>query len=140
VQELLADHEASVLLVEDDADTERLVLRALRRAGAENVVVARNGEEALSTVANGAQPDLVLLDAKLPGLDGYEVLRQMRAEGTAQKSPIVVFSSEDEDAAQVRAVAMGASEYAVKPVDYQDLMDAVAAIVNRWLPKDLVTA
>jgi two-component system OmpR family response regulator len=130
-----------VLLVEDDEDTETLVLRALRLAGAEDVFVARNGQEALSAIeSTGKKPSLILLDAKLPGLDGFEVLERIRSGGSAKDAPVVLFSSEDAPAAQLRARSLGADEYAVKPVQYTELMDVVAAIVSRWLPRPTAAA
>lgn len=103
--------------------------------GVDRVRVARDGEEALKVLGEtGAPPGLVLLDAKLPKVDGYEVLRRM-GTGAPSRPTVVMFTSEDATVAENRARQLGASEFVYKPIDYNDLMDAVAHIVDRWMPK-----
>ncbi len=127
--------DCSVLLVEDDADTEQLILRALRRAGVSEILVARDGQEALDTLAAvRRQPHLMLLDAKLPTLDGYEVLRRLRMLPSEEALSIVVFSSEDSPAAVTRALSLGATEYAVKPTSFEDLTMTIEQMVHRYAP------
>jgi len=79
-------------------------------------------------------PALVLLDAKLPGVDGFVVLKHIRKSAIAKDSPVVVFSSEDAPEAIARAQAEGADEYAVKPTNYEDLMQTIKRIVLHYLP------
>jgi two-component system, response regulator len=125
-----------VLLVEDNLDDERLVLRAFRRAGVDDVVVARTGEEALNELL-GASRDkelsLILLDLKLPKVNGIEVLKAIRQGEGTKLVPVVVFTSSDEEADIANSYEYGANSYIRKPVDYDSFMDAVNAVVGYWL-------
>ncbi|CAN5440376.1 hypothetical protein BH11ARM2_BH11ARM2_23290 [soil metagenome] len=133
------DEPATILLVEDTPDDEELALRALRRLRASLVVkVARDGLAALHALGlDGAQgkrrPDIVLCDLKLPKVGGDEVLRQTRAKADLRGIPFVVFSSSDEPSDVARCDALGASEYAVKPIDYEEYSERVGQIVERHL-------
>lgn len=123
-----------ILLVEDDADTEQLILRVLRRCGVAEVLVVRDGGEALRVMQSSlAQFGLVLLDKKLPTHDGSEVLRRL-ATGRRECPPIVVFSSEDSPASALEAKRLGASEYAVKPIEYEELMQTIENLVRKYVP------
>ncbi|MDX2065494.1 MAG: response regulator [Fimbriimonadaceae bacterium] len=123
--------ERVIFLVEDDPDTEALVLRALRRAEADPVVVARDGAEALALIA--AMPDaprLVLLDLKIPKIDGFTVLQRIRERFEA--SAIVVFSSDESPDAVRHATELGATRYAVKPTDYDALDATIRELVHQY--------
>lgn len=128
-----------VLLVEDSRDDEELALLALEAAGIESVRVARSGVEALEHFfgADGAPgerlPDLVLLDLKLPKLDGFDVLGRLRSEASLRRVPIVVLSTSDTRADIERCYALGASSYVRKPVEYARFADVVRQIVTYWL-------
>jgi CheY-like chemotaxis protein len=132
-----------ILLVEDDPDDEALALRALRRNNIKNdVVVARDGVEALDYLfATGAyasrdlteQPQVVLLDLKLPRLDGLEVLRRLRADPRTALLPVVVLTSSKEDRDIVESYACGANSYVRKPVEFNEFSEAVRQLGLYWL-------
>lgn len=130
---------ATILLVEDNADDERIALRALRRhAPAVRVKVARDGEEALKRLGlDGGEGiggfNLVLCDLKLPKLRGDEVLRHVRAANGLRDVPFVVFSSADLPGEGEECVALGASEYVVKPIDFDEYGQRLKRIVERYL-------
>jgi two-component system, response regulator len=132
-----------ILLVEDNADDEALALRALKRsAPVEDVVVARDGVEALDylfatgTYAGrngGEMPDLVLLDLKLPRVDGLEVLRRMRADERTRLIPVVVLTSSSEEQDLIDGYGLGANSYVRKPVDFARFTRAVEQLKLYWL-------
>jgi len=132
-----------ILLVEDNASDEKLTVLALRKCQVENrVAVARDGAEALDFLfATGVHaerdpsqlPALVLLDLKLPKIDGLEVLRRIRAHDRTKDLPVVILTSsrQDEDVAQ--GYASGANAYVRKPVDYGEFVEAAKALGVFWL-------
>ena len=130
---------ATILLVEDNTDDERIALRALRRHAPDvRVEVARDGEEALKTLGlDGAGRtggfDLILCDLKLPKLRGDEVLRHVRAADRLNDVPFVVFSSADFPGEEAECVALGAVEYVVKPIGYEEYGQSLKRIVERYL-------
>ena len=135
----------TILLVEDNPDDERLTLRALRRGNIANqILVARNGEEALQIVFSlNPLPCVVLLDLKLPKIDGLEILRRIRAHESTSLLPIVVLTSSSEDRDIIESYSLGANSYVRKPVDVDQFTDAIRqlglywAVVNQPLPKGL---
>jgi len=132
-----------ILLVEDNADDEALSIRALKKNGVLNeVVVARDGVEATDflfgtgTYAGQnarALPAVVLLDLKLPRLDGLEVLRRIRGDPRTKLLPVVVLTSSIEEADLAKSYSLGANSYLRKPVDFDQFMDAVRQIGTYWL-------
>jgi CheY-like chemotaxis protein len=132
-----------ILLVEDNADDEKLTLRALKKNNISNeVVVARNGVEALDylfgtgTYAGrnlNIAPQVVLLDLKLPKLDGLEVLRRLRADERTKLLPIVILTSSDEEQDRVNGYGGGANSYVRKPVDFNQFSEAVRQLGLYWL-------
>ena len=133
---LSGDERPPVMLVEDNLDDERLVVRAFRKAGIDEFIVARTGEEALTALENQAgraYPSLVLLDLKLPKVNGLEVLRSMRATEETKLVPVVVFTSSDEEGDILQSYELGANSYIRKPVDYESFMEAVQAVITYWL-------
>ena len=132
-----------ILLVEDNADDEALSIRALKKNGVLNeVVVARDGVEAIDFLFGtgayagrdvGSQPAVVLLDLKLPRLNGHEVLRQIRADPRTKLLPVVVLTSSIEEADLSRSYNLGANSYLRKPVDFDHFMEAVRQIGLYWL-------
>ncbi|MFQ4138344.1 response regulator [Nodosilinea sp. PGN35] len=124
----------SILLVEDNPDDERLTLRALRRGNLANpVVVARNGEEALAQVFGSALlPCVVLLDLKLPKVDGLEVLRQIRASDRTRLLPVVMLTSSSEDRDIIESYSLGANSYVRKPVNIDEFTEAVRQLGLYW--------
>jgi two-component system response regulator len=135
--------ERVVLFVEDNPDDRDLALRALhRRRLASQIVIARNGAEALDYLfATGAhaardarqQPQLVLLDLKLPKLDGLEVLKRIRADERTRRLPVVVLTSSDDDHDVGASYDLGASSYVRKPVDSPSFGAAMEQLGLYWL-------
>lgn len=132
-----------ILLVEDDPDDELLTLRALEKNRIMNeVVVVRDGVEALDYLFGRGDyagrgtdplPQVVLLDLRLPKLDGLEVLRQLRAEERTCLLPIVVLTSSDEERDIVDSYRLGANSYVRKPVDFAQFSEAVRQLGLYWL-------
>jgi CheY-like chemotaxis protein len=130
-----------VLLVEDNPDDRDLTLRAFERHRFGNeVVVADDGQAALDyLLAPGADgqprplPELVLLDLKLPRVDGLEVLRRIRAEERTRLLPVVVLTSSAEESDLVKSYALGANSYVQKPVSFTDFLDASRQLGMYWL-------
>ncbi|MGF1518250.1 MAG: response regulator [Nodosilinea sp.] len=124
----------SILLVEDNPDDERLTRRALRRGNLANpVVVARNGEEALQRVFSPEPlPCVVLLDLKLPKVDGLEVLRQIRASDRTRLLPVVMLTSSSEDRDIIESYSLGANSYVRKPVNIDEFTEAVRQLGLYW--------
>jgi two-component system response regulator len=132
-----------ILLVEDTTDDVDLTLRAFENSKIVNeVVVARDGEEALDYLfATGAHagrdprqmPEVVLLDLKLPKIDGHEVLRRIRADERTRRLPVVVLTSSNEDRDIVRSYDLGANSFVRKPVDFAQFIDAGRQLGLYWL-------
>ena len=132
-----------ILLVEDSADDEALTLRALSRNKIGNeVIVARDGEEALEWLfATGRHADrdhrqlpaLVLLDLKLPKIDGLEVLRRIRERTETRLVPVVILTSSREEQDRLRGYLNGANSYIRKPIDFAHFVEAVRQVGLYWL-------
>ena len=132
-----------LLLVEDNPTDLELALRALREQNiCNNVHVARDGEEALDFIfcrgkfAGRSKTDLpkvILLDLKLPLVDGMEVLRQVRADPRTRHVPVVVLTSSGEERDVVESHALGVNSYIQKPVDFDQFNDAMKTIGMYWL-------
>ncbi|HIK17653.1 MAG TPA: response regulator [Leptolyngbyaceae cyanobacterium M33_DOE_097] len=133
----------TILLVEDNPDDERLTLRALRRGNIVNEIhVARDGEEALHVLFNlESLPCVVLLDLKLPKVDGLEVLQQIRGNSRTRLLPVVILTSSSEERDIVESYSLGANSYVRKPVEIDQFTEAVRqlglywALVNEALPE-----
>ncbi len=126
----------AILLVEDNPDDETLTLRALKKNNISNqVVVARDGTEALDFLfGNGNMlPVLVLLDLKLPKVDGMEVLRRTRAEPRTHLLPVVVLTTSKEEQDLIHSYQLGANSYIRKPVDFAQFTEAVRQLGLYWL-------
>lgn len=128
-----------ILLVEDDPDHEALAIRALRKANVANEIeVARDGAEALEYVtaaANGTKPmpQLVLLDLKLPKVEGLQVLRSIRGAEKTALLPVVVLTSSDEERDIVSSYRLGVNSYIRKPVNFTDFAEATRQLGMYWL-------
>ena len=132
-----------ILLVEDNPDDEALTLRALKKNNCLNdVVVARDGVEALDyLLCRGTYaglnrqdlPQLVLLDLKLPKVDGLEVLREMRSSADTRRLPVVILTSSSEERDIVAGYDLGANSYICKPVDFTQFTEAVRQLGIYWL-------
>jgi|SRR5579862_6109858 len=132
-----------ILLVEDNSDDEALTLRALRKNHIGNqIVVAHDGVEALDFLfGTGAYagrqtkvyPELILLDLKLPRVDGFEVLRRLRAERPGTLPPVVILTSSREQQDMLHGYGLGANSYVRKPVDFEEFVDSVRQLGTYWL-------
>lgn len=125
----------TVLLVEDDPDRVMLTRRALSEADASPTVeVANDGEEAIERLSQAnIVPDLVLLDLKLPGIDGFGVLEHVREDEQARVVPIVVLTSSTDAEDMLRSYELGANSYVTKPVDFDEFRKTVSLIARFWL-------
>lgn len=134
---------STILLVEDNPDDVALTLRAFKKSNILNeVIVAQDGVEAIDYVfATGAyagrnaeeMPQLILLDLKLPKMDGMEVLRRLRADNRTKILPIVILTSSKEDQDIVNGYNLGANSYIRKPVDFAQFSDAIQQLGLYWL-------
>jgi two-component system response regulator len=131
-----------ILLIEDNENDEALTLRAFRKHNIGNrFVVARDGAEALEYLFGtpdgaqppGALPAVVLLDLKLPKVDGLEVLRRIRAEPRTALLPVVILTSSDEDRDVLEGYRRGANSYVRKPVDFDAFLEAARQLGLYWL-------
>ena len=135
--------EKMILLVEDNPDDEELTLRALRKAKIANeVVVARDGSEALDFLfGTGAHagrdlsvmPAVVLLDLKLPKLNGIDVLTRLRVDPRTKLLPVVVLTSSSQDEDMLKSYQSGANSYVRKPVDFSAFAGAVTQLGMYWM-------
>lgn len=135
--------EVEILLVEDSEKDIELTLHALRAENLGNQIqVARDGEEALQflaaqenelTVGRGVLPKLILLDLKLPKIDGLEVLRQIKGNPVTQFIPVVVLTSSKEDEDMVRSYEFGVNSYLQKPVKFEQFRGMVKDLGLYWL-------
>lgn len=129
-----------ILLVEDNPNDLELAMHAFRKHNfANSVEVARDGQEALDYLlgtedrAPGPRPKLVLLDLKLPRVDGLEVLRRVREEPSLRFVPIVVLTTSREERDLVESYSLGVNSYIVKPIDFDKFVDTVQALGFYWL-------
>jgi len=135
--------EKIIMLVEDNPDDEELTLRALRKANIANeVFVARDGTEALDFLFSTGRyserrplpmPAVVLLDLKLPKLNGIDVLKRMRADPRTQLIPVVVLTSSSEDEDMLKSYQSGANSYVRKPVEFSSFANAVTQLGMYWM-------
>src|SRR5437764_6075881 len=139
----MPDRQIEILLVEDNRDDVELTLHALRKENlANHIQVARDGEEALDFLfCNGPHADrsfehpprLILLDIKLPKVDGMEVLRRLKADPRTQCIPVVILTSSKEERDLVKGYGLGANSYIQKPVDFDQFRDTVKNVGLYWL-------
>jgi len=132
-----------ILLVEDNPDDELLTLRALRKNNVLNeVVVARDGVEALDYLFGTGEyagrdttvmPQLILLDLKLPKIDGLEVLRRLRADERTRLLPVVILTSSREQQDMLDGYGLGANSYVRKPVNFEQFVQAIEQLKLYWL-------
>jgi two-component system response regulator len=137
-----ADRIDTMLLVEDNKDDEELTLRAFKKSKMMNdIVVVRDGLEALDYLFSGGayagrepgMPTVMLLDLKLPKLNGLEVLRRMRADERTRRIPVVVLTSSNEERDILSSYDLGANSFVRKPVDFAQFMEAARELGMYWL-------
>lgn len=132
-----------ILLVEDNRDDEALTLRALKKNNIKNeIVVARDGVQALAFLFGEGthagrdltvMPHVILLDLKLPRLDGLEVLRRMRSNERTRLLPVVILTSSVEEQDRINGYSLGANSYVRKPVNFTQFIEAVRQLGLYWL-------
>jgi len=131
-----------ILLVEDNPDDEALTLRAVRKHMPYGIMVARDGAEALEFLFGTGRhagrdvtlnPLLVLLDLKLPKVNGLEVLRRLREDARTRSVPVIVFTSSTEEQDILDSYLLGANSYVRKPVDYGQFCDDLKQMMTYWL-------
>ncbi|MCX6234191.1 MAG: response regulator [Bacteroidetes bacterium] len=135
--------EKIILLVEDNPDDVELTLRALKKNNIKNkVVIKTDGAEAVDYlfgesnnpgITQPSLPAVVLLDLKLPKVDGFEVLRMIRTKDRTKHLPVVILTSSKEEHDIVRCYDMGANSYIRKPVDFQKFIEAIKYLGLYWL-------
>jgi two-component system response regulator len=132
-------HSKQILLVEDNPDDVMFTLRAFKQSNLVNeIVVAVDGEQALKILLperdeRTVQPALVLLDLKLPKIDGLEVLRRIRADPRTESLPVVVLTTSSEEADIVRSYQLGANSFVRKPVVFSEFLHATSVLGSYWL-------
>jgi two-component system, response regulator len=135
--------EKVILLVEDNADDEMLTLRALKKNNIRNeVIVARDGSEALDFLFGtgihagrdlSVMPQIILLDLKLPKIDGFEVLKRVRSSEVTKLLPVVILTTSNEDQDRLRGYGLGANSFVRKPVEFDKFIEAVRQLGLYWL-------
>ena len=115
------------ILIVDDSPTERHVLSELLTQNGYQVITAENGEEGVQKAKN-EQPDLILMDVVMPGLNGYQATRTLTRDETTKHIPIIVCTSKGQETDRIWGLRQGALDYIVKPVDAQDLLSKIAAL------------
>jgi CheY-like chemotaxis protein len=133
---------AQILLVEDNEMDVILTLDAFREARLKNkIIVARNGEEALDYLFGRGEfsdrksfplPNLILLDLKMPKIDGFEVLRQIKATPKLKRIPVIILTSSKEDGDRILSYEIGANSYLAKPVSFDGFIEVVRKIDDYW--------
>jgi CheY-like chemotaxis protein len=130
----------SILLVDDSADDVELTMRALRSSDVrEPIHVARDGAEAIAQLFGNpgepktVLPSLVLLDLKLPGINGVDVLQRIRADARTRTLPVVILTSSNERVDLLNCYRLGANSYVRKPVAFSDFLEAARQIASYWL-------
>lgn len=130
-----------IFLVEDNEQDEILTIKALQKNNVLNEIkVARDGEEALDFLFNedahnyeGEIPQLILLDLKLPKIDGLEILKKIRAHARTRIIPVVILTTSKEDSDLLSGYELGANSYVRKPVDFHEFTEAVKSLGTYWL-------
>ena len=115
------------ILIVDDSPTERHVLSELLTQNGYQVITAENGEEGVEK-AKSEQPDLILMDVVMPGLNGYQATRTLTRDETTKHIPIIVCTSKGQETDRIWGLRQGALDYIVKPVDADDLLSKIAAL------------
>ncbi|MHA4844112.1 response regulator [Flavitalea antarctica] len=136
-------NEVEILLVEDNLSDAELITRALRKVNlANHLIHVKDGEEALQFIfATGPftgrekkkMPKVILLDIKMPKVDGIEVLRQIKANNETKRIPVVIMTSSKEEQDIIRSYELGVNSFVVKPVEFNDFAKAVSELGLYWV-------
>ena len=135
--------DVDILLIEDSLDDAEMTIRALKKIKLDNNVVhLENGQEALDflfakgkfeTLRLSSQPKVILLDIKMPKVDGIEVLRRIKSDSKTRMIPVVIMTSSSEEKDLVTSYKLGVNSYVVKPVDFENFTRAVGELGLYWL-------
>ncbi|MEQ9423324.1 MAG: response regulator [Cyclobacteriaceae bacterium] len=136
-------NQIDILLVEDSHDDAEITLRTLKQIGmSDKVHWAKDGEEALdfieANLSKAHLPKVILLDLKLPKVDGLEVLQAIRSNPELSKIPVVILTSSNEESDLLKSYSIGANSYIVKPVDFNSYSESIAEIGKYWLNRNQV--
>jgi two-component system response regulator len=132
-------YERTILLVEDNLDDADLTLRAFRRAGTDHPIhVVADGSEALDWLServrgSGILPAVVLLDLRMPRIDGFEVLRRIRADDRTRPLPVIILTSSTEEGDLLKGYGLGANSYVRKSVDFAQFLEIARDVDRYWL-------
>ncbi len=142
-EERIPVNKRSILVVEDNPSDEALLLRALNKSGIANpIVTVRDGLEAVQYLFTSGRyefrdpreiPAVVLIDLNLPGMDGLEILRRMRADYRTKLIPVAIFTSSVEEQDLINGYSLGANSYVRKPLDFSSFSKVVEQLVNYWV-------
>lgn len=138
----MADRENYILLVEDNPDDIELTILAFEKNNfANDIKVVEDGEEAIhflsgkndEGISKFGYPELILLDLKLPKVNGHEVLKEIKADKKTKRIPVVILTSSQEEEDIIKGYDLGANSYVRKPIDYQDFVEVVNNLGVYWL-------
>lgn len=136
----MPDAPTKILIVDDNAQDAELVADALRKRFPEvEALMARDGAEAMEMIdgfKGSAPPRVVLLDLKMPKVDGFEVLRHLKGDAETCSIPVVVLTSSALESDVLRAYGLGANSYVVKPMEFESLTDVLGCVGEYWLSVD----
>ena len=142
----MESNQVDIILIEDNKNDAELAIRALRKGNLNNSLIhLKNGVEALELLFGSGkfegkdirnQPKLILLDLKMPKIDGFEVLTQIKANEVTKAIPVVILTSSKEPRDIKRAYSLGANSYIVKPVEFDEFSNVVTKLGRYWLLKN----
>ena len=122
-------HKRTILVVDDMSQIRNILSFSLRKEGYE-IKVASNGKDALKYALGDKPPDLIILDIMMPGMDGYEVIKKIRASDTTKDIPIIFLTAKAQKKDVQRGIEVGCNDYVVKPFKMGDLRQKIAALLN----------
>ncbi|MEQ9438185.1 MAG: response regulator [Cyclobacteriaceae bacterium] len=130
-----------VILIEDSSSDAELTIRVLRKKNiVKDVLWLKDGEEAIAYLQQGDlladNPKLILLDLKLPKVDGISVLQEIKAHEEAKLVPVVILTSSDQEVDKISGYMSGANSYVVKPVEYEEFQAAIEEVGRYWLQRN----
>jgi two-component system response regulator len=133
----MSNNAGEILLVEDNMDDAALTIRALKKVNlADGVVHLEDGQEALDYLFGGkyaTKPKVIMLDIKMPRVDGIEVLRRVKADESTRAIPVVIMTSSSEEKDLIASYELGVNSYVVKPVEFENFAKAVSELGMYWL-------
>lgn len=123
------NHKRTILVVDDMSQIRNILSFSLRKEGYE-IKVAANGKDALKYALGDKPPDLIILDIMMPGMNGYEVIKKIRASDTAKDIPIIFLTANAQKKDVQKGIELGCNDYMVKPFKMGDLRQKIAALLN----------